>query len=255
MRSALYRGTLEHTRVQPHVHRFEYGVFMVYAHLDEVEALCAKSFLWTTRVKGWFAAFYRKDFHGNPEQPLAEAVKQTVYERTGKCIDGDIYMLANWRYFGFNMNPLVTYYCFNQGDTHPRAILAEVTNTPWRERHAYVLDCDPKTAMQKHQFDKKMHVSPFNGMDSQYRWSSDTPGQSLRITLENLRDGRPYFNAQLKLDRVPISAKSLAKILVQYPWMSLKAGAAIYWEALKLWLKRVPVYNHPEKVVKTQDHL
>ena len=153
-------------------------------------------------------------------------------------------MLANLRYFGFNMNPITCYYCFDE-DEKLKTIVSEVTNTPWKERQSYVLKCDPGKRIQRINFRKEMHVSPFNPMDMTYRWSSNNPSKILSLNLETEHLGKRHVDATMALKRREIDAGSLAGILVEHPWMTAKVLTSIYWQALKLGLKRTPLHSHP----------
>ena len=162
MHSAIYRGHVRHRRFYPHAHRFCYPVFMMYLDLDELDSVLALSPLWSR--KPWRPArFERADFLGDARMPLAQAVRDRIHQQTGEYHRGPIRMLANLRYFGYNINPIACYYCFDQAD-RLRYLVAEVTNTPWGERQAYVLECDPRKKIQRLDFAKEMHVSPFNPM-------------------------------------------------------------------------------------------
>ena len=246
MHSAIYQGFLRHRRFQPRAHRFSYRVFMMYLDLDELDEVLAASPFWSEQ--SWYPArFQRSDFFGDPSVALKQAVVDRIFEETGYRHEGSVRMLANLRYFGFNMNPITCYYCHDrQGQL--RYILVEVTNTPWKERQAYVLDCDPQRRFQRIQFDKKMHVSPFNPMDMKYRWCSNQPGKILSLNLETECSGEVHMDATLALKRREIDASSMASVLMQYPWMTASVGCSIYWQALKLWLKRNPFYDHPDSV-------
>jgi len=129
-----------------------------------------------------------------------------------------------------------------------------VHNTPWGERHCYVLPAaqsvSPGNALRFTPA-KEMHVSPFMSMDIDYDWSFTPPGRQLRVYMANERDGQRLFDAGMMLERRELSSPALARVLVRYPLMTLKVIAAIHWQALKLWLKRVPVYAHPEKHART----
>jgi DUF1365 family protein len=219
---------------------------MMYLDLGELEATLRLSPFWSE--KPWRPArFERSDFLGDAHIPLDQAVRNRIFEETREWHTGPIRMLANLRYFGFNINPITCYYCFDE-DEKLRSIVAEVTNTPWKERQSYVLKCDPSRRIQRIGFQKEMHVSPFNPMDMTYRWSSNNPSKVLSLNLETERFGERHLDATLALKRREISAGSLATILAEHPWMTAKVMSSIYWEALKLLLKKTPFYNHPKYV-------
>jgi len=243
MHSAIYQGVLRHRRFQPRAHRFSYRVFMMYLDLDELDQVLAMSPLWS---RGRFrpARFQRSDFLGDPEVPLKQAVCDTIYAQTGIRHEGSVRLLANLRYFGFNINPIACYYCFDAQESL-RFVVAEVTNTPWGERQSYVLRCDPKQSYQRIQFNKQMHVSPFNPMEMKYHWCNNRPGKMLTLHLETERENEIHVDATMALKRREIDSAALASVLLQYPWMTAKVAFSIYWQALRLWWKRNPIYDHP----------
>ncbi len=244
--SAIYQGWVRHRRYQPARHQFRYRVFMMYLDLDELPALFAGSRWWSVG-KANLARFQRSDFLGDPAVPLKTAVQQLVLKETGEQLDGPVRMLANLRYFGYIMNPICCYYCFDQ-QQRLRYIVAEVNNTPWDERHQYVLPCDPNTKQQRMTFPKQFHVSPFMAMDMDYHWRCAIPGQQLFLHMENQQQERRLFDATLLLERHPINAVALDRLLLKYPLMTAKVVLAIYWQALKLAIKRVPFFSHPKTV-------
>lgn len=251
MESALYSGWVQHRRFAPREHQFRYRVFMVYLDLAELEEMVSLSPLWSQ--KRWAPArFRREDFFGDPALSLDEAVRRRVEQESGERPDGPIRLLANWRYFGYNMNPISTYYCFDTSGTKVRWILLDVHNTPWNERHSYLLNCDDQSAVQKAEFAKDFHVSPFMPMEQGYKWRSVTPRDRLSIYLQSFQEGNRVFDATLSLQRKELSASSLNAVLIHYPLMTVKVIAAIYWQALKLWLKRVPIFLHPEPRVRVE---
>ena len=243
MHSAIYQGYLRHRRFTPNVHKFSYRIFMMYLDLDELDLVLEKSPFWSRRA--WRPArFERGDFHGDPALSLKQAIRVRIHEETGHWHDGPVRMLANLRYFGFIINPITCYYCFDS-EEKLQYIVVEVTNTPWNERQSYVLVCDPKKRLQRIDFQKLMHVSPFNPMNMKYRWCSNNPSKMLSLNLETERGDEIHVDATMALKRREINAASLAGILLQHPWMTAKVVVAIYWEALKLWIKRNPFYDHP----------
>lgn len=251
LNSAIYRGQLQHSRLTPKRHHFSYDVFMIYLDLDEIDTVFSLSRLWSAE-RFALARFRRDDFFGSEKLSIKAAIIQHIRKHTGEDFNGPVRMLANLRYFGLLMNPLVTYYCFDR-DERLQYIVAEVTNTPWRETHAYVLKCHPDQRVQRIKFDKALHVSPFNDMELQYRWTSNMPADALMLRLENWRGETMEFEASLALKREAISSLNLDRIILRYPWMTLKVAAAIYWQALRLFLKRVPFVAHPNAAASRTD--
>lgn len=254
--SAIYRGTIRHRRFLPKQHSFEYDVFMMYLDTSEIEKIFSLSSLWS--LSHFAPAQYkRSDFHIDQKYnstetlpSLDDSVRNTVETATGQRPTGPIRMLVNLRYWGFTMNPLSTYYCFDNSGENVVAILAEVNNTPWNERHAYVLTGDNFSNKQQVCFPKVFHVSPFNPMDMDYVWKSTTPGKTLALHLENWQNQEKVMDATLSLTREAITTASLNKILIRFPWMTVKVISAIYWQACKLWWKKIPLFNHTHSVVR-----
>ena len=249
MKSAIYFGRVRHRRMAPVEHAFSYGMFMLYLDLDELPKVFRGRWLWSTR-RAALARFRREDHLGHHRRPLDACVRDLVEHRTGQRPRGAIRLLTHLRYFGYVFNPVSFYYCFNEDDTRVECIVAEVNNTPWGERLCYVLpnaDSEGAGGHQRFRPRKQMHVSPFMPMDVNYDWRFSAPGEQLSVHMENAHGGRKVFDATLRLERKPIGGWSLARALAGYPFMTLKIIAAIHWQALKLWLKGAPVYDHPAK--------
>lgn len=245
--SAVYEGTVRHRRHAPHAHEFSYRMAQLYLDLDEVDAVFARSRLWSNGRRN-LAEFRRSDYLGPAERPLADAVHDRVQRATGHRPSGPVRMLTHVRYAGYVFNPVTFYYCFNDDGQTLECVVAEITNTPWRERHSYVLpagSADLRGRALHWSFDKAFHVSPFAAMQRQYQWSLTTPGEDLRVHMELLEAGRREFDASLALQRHPLDARSLRRVLWRYPLMTAQVVTAIHWQALRLWLKRNPVHSHP----------
>lgn len=244
MNSAIFTGIVRHCRLVPSRHAFSYNVFMMYLDLDELDSVFQGTRLWSTRR--FAPAWFRRADYLNPAEPdLKKAVLDTVYEASGERPDGAVRLLTNLRYYGYLINPISCYYVFDSQQTL-RFIVAEVTNTPWGERITYVIPATDPTAGE-YNFGKEMHVSPFMPMSMTYHWRSNTPDERLNINLQNWQNGQQAFNASLSLQRKEITAANLNRLLLSYPWMTAKVALGIYWQALKLMIKKIPFQPHPRR--------
>lgn len=249
MKSAVFTGWVRHRRFLPVEHAFQYRIYMMFLNLDELPELFKKNWLWSIGRPN-IAWLNRQDYFGNPEQTVKASIQQLVLQKTGQLPAGPICLLTNMRYFGYCFNPVSFYYCFQADGKTLQAIVAEITNTPWKERHAYVLDCTKETSiakLQQFRFNKEFHVSPFMPMDIEYDWRFSTPTNQLNVHMRNLKAGSKMFDATMALERKPINSLNLAWVLLAYPFMTLKVIFAIHWQALWLWLKKAPFITHPKK--------
>ena len=249
--SAIYRGQVQHRRHAPHAHAFRYPLFMLYIDLDELPQLFKGRWLWSVNRPN-LAEFRRSDYLGDPSRPLKDCVLDEVERASGERPDGAVRLLTHLRYFGHCFNPVSFYYCFAGRDRSERlhSIVAEITNTPWKERHRYVLalrDGEPVGDALRWDFRKAFHVSPFLPLERDYRWRFDVPGESLRVHMDSRATDGKDFDATLTLQREPLSAGNLARCLLRHPAMTLRVVFAIHWQALLIWCKRNPVYDHPSK--------
>ncbi len=240
--SGLFQGRLRHRRMNPVRHQFHYPISMWLLKLDELPDLFEP--FWQVGEKPWhWARFRRSDYLAEPHRPLAEVAIDWLSASLGlprAAVDGEVWLLAQLRYLGCYFSPLNLY--FVKRDGMFRHMLAEVSNTPWNERHCYALDlADPSP------HDKEFHVSPFNPMSQQYRWRVQPPdGDRLAVHLRVENGcGELTMDASLSLRREPLNQRALNGLLLRRPSQTAALLAAIHWQALRLFLKRSPVHRHP----------
>ena len=250
MNSRIYTGRIMHHRLRPRPHRFSYRLFMLYLDLDELPGLFDHFHGWSARgpAPAWFR---RADHYRRGGADLAAAIRSLVEEKTGLRPGGPIALLTHLRYFGYVMNPVSFYYCRDNSGANIEAIVAEVHNTPWGERHCYVLDGPVAPGgLRSFALDKAFHVSPFMGMRQNYVWSFNNPAERLHVCMRSFEQGRPLFSAGLRLKARPITQPGLNRMLLGYPLMTVRVIGAIYWQALWLWLKKTPFHAHPKHAAK-----
>lgn len=263
---ALYVGTVGHQRLRPKRHALNYPIQYFWLELTAAESIP------TELLKNNFGAFRlrRSDYLQNcpalAELPLSQAVFVRA-SQLGAVLQGDEQLfllspLANWgRYF----SPLTQYYIYRAGK--PCYLLAEVSNTPWNERHHYLVPLAGSDS--QHQQDKQFHVSPFNTLQMQYHWRVKLSEQQLQLSIENFQKPDPQygqhdlllqqnstlqqaatpvpdmasekvFSAWYQLNRQPLNQQTLKQALIRQPWQNVQVMIRIYWHALVLLLKGVP---------------
>jgi DUF1365 family protein len=229
---------------------FQYRLFFMFLDLAELPELFNIHPLWSYERFN-LACFRRRDHFGDPKIPMDQAVADLVEDQLGERPTGPIRLLTHLRYFGYCFNPASFYYCYDPSDTWVETIVVEIHNTPWAERHCYVLGAEqnrhPVSHWRRHQFAKAFHVSPFINMTIWYDWRFRVPAESLQVHMIDYQEGEKLFDASLALRRREISKGSLTSVIMRYPLMTAKVIVMIYWQALRLTIKKTPFYSHPRK--------
>lgn len=244
--SALYSGWIRHRRFAPRGHEFRYRIGLLYLDLAEqrmladLAPLARRLSAFRFRETDYLPAYTRNGIR------LADAVRQCVAEALGQCPDGAVRVLTQPRSWGLSFNPVSFFYCFDR-DEQLRAVLCEVRNTPWRERYHYVLPASQGRNLRC-SVAKAFHVSPFLPRELEYRMRFNVPGPRLAVHMEDWQGERKLFDATLGLERQALDRLALHRHLLAFPWMAGKTLAAIYWQALRLLLKRVPLFDHAAAV-------
>jgi DUF1365 family protein len=249
MHSCIYEGTVIHRRSKPVTHQFQYRLFMVYLDLRELSRLVGPKGIISSK-KYASRSFLRGDHLFKPMESLDWEVREIIRSQTGAMATGPIRMLTQLRYCGAYFSPLNLYYVYDECERSVEFIVAEVNNTPWRERHCYVL-WDGNRASDGNQLTfahrKEFHVSPFMGMNVEYHWQLTEPGPELSAMLTNTEDAAELFTARMSLTRHTLEGHHLRRMTLRYPLMTTQITAAVYFQAFKLWWKKCPFYPHPIK--------
>jgi len=256
----LYTGTLRHRRFSPRQHGFRYGLFMAWLDIDRIPELMARS-RWTSYNRFNWASFHERDHLGDASRPLRERLERDAQSRGVTLPDGPVYLLTHLRYFGYCFNPISLYFCYDRAHAL-RMVLAEVNNTFGEQQTYWLTDADRLNAPGSFRYrrPKAMHVSPFMAMDLDYEFVLTLPADTLIVHMATRPSGSdgavpPFFDATLTLDHQPWAAGTLRRALLRHPWMTLKVITAIHWEALRLYLKRVPVFTHPARIGRSRQEV
>ncbi len=241
--SAIYEGTIRHRRFAVRPHELRHRIALVYLDLEELDGLLAGRLV---AGRPGLVRFRRGDYLGDSHVGLGDAVRMLLERRTGSAPAGPIRLLTHLRTFGHCFNPVSFYYCFTPQEQLD-AVVAEVTSTPWGERHSYVLERSGEGPVLAGSFAKALHVSPFMGMEQRYTLRAATPDATLAVHIESHELGALAFDVTLALRRAPLSSRSLARLTARYPAATLRVLALIYGHALALKLKGVPLQPRPKE--------
>lgn len=239
--SCIYEGTIRHRRAAPAT-EFTHPIALGFVDLEELPSLLGGRLL--ARGPG-VLRFRRRDYLGDPAVPLDLAVRDRVAELTGSRPAGPIRLLTQLRSFGLCFNPVSFYYCLDAAGERVDSVLAEVTNTPWGERHAYALT-NVGGGVITGSFTKQLHVSPFMGMDHVYEARATEPSDTLSVHIASLRGGETVFDATLGLERRELTRSAVARLGVRYPFATARTLALIYGHAIALKLAGARIHSHPQ---------
>lgn len=247
--AALYRGSVWHTRRAPVRHDFSYRLWLAWLDLDRVDETLMRSRWWG---RAWRPVTFRdQDFLDQSRRPLAEKVRAKAEQLGMDWSTGRIMMLGQLRIFGWLFNPLVLYWHFPEGAQQPDAVLAEVSNNPWHERHWYPLPLEPAQQHADQSFTlshaKAFHVSPFMQMAMDYHWRLMIDEDDLQVRIDNHDTQGKLFTAGLKLRRLAVNSRAMRQIIPEFGWQTLLTSLRIYRQAWKLWRLGVPFVAHPDK--------
>ena len=265
--SAIYEGTVRHRRNRPKVHQFDFRFFMLLLDLDEIDTVFRWQPFWS--AKRWALCRFKARGHlkqfANKEN-LRDRVLAALNSHGIQKSIGPIRLLTQLSYLGYTMNPVSFFYCYSLTGDKIEAVIAEVNNTPWGEQHLYVVPADQstcKSTIRSADIQKEFHVSPFFDMAMKYRMTFSAPENTLAVKIENhsiSKDSHDnslnattckHLDVTMKLKRKELTGWSLNGLLIKYPVISFQVVAGIYWQAFRLYLKKIPFVPHPNTIAKS----
>ena len=244
-RSRIYQGRVFHKRFSPKEHEFSYSVFQLLLDLDELPELHKKVKLFSFNASN-ILAFHEKDYGKGLARGLKETILAQFLDAGLDLSEGRIMVLTNLRCFGYIFNPLTIYYGFDKNGVL-RGLLYEVTNT-FKDRHSYVIPIEgevPETVIRQ-SCDKAMHVSPFMQMKARYDFRMSKPEERVSVRIDQMQGETHMLRASFTGKATALTSRNLRRALFRHPMMTMQVIAAIHWEALHLWRKKIPFFKRPD---------
>lgn len=250
--SLIFTGQVRHRRFAPKLHQFSYKLFMFCFDVADINNTFKDIKQVSIEKFNWFS-FKRKNYLNGSTIHLNEYARQLVMNRYGTYPKGKIYLLTQLSCLGYCFNPISIYFIFDKENQNLDYLILEVTNTPWGERHNYILKhaAKPKNGVYSYQFQKELHVSPFMTMNYVYQFNLKINKEKILVHMQNTIQGKKDFDATLVLKAQNTCA--IKKVLLYFPLITYKVSSAIYWQAFKLWIKGFPFHAHPRTNKRTSN--
>jgi DUF1365 family protein len=242
LRSCLYECEVMHHRLAPKQNRFNYKIFLFCLDLDEIPAVCKKT-------KGFsHNRFNLYSFRDRDHLTVTDggSVKENLaayLDRHGLNFpeNGRAILLTLPRVLGYIFNPVSFYFCFDAGG-HPLCAVAQVGNT-FGEMKPYLLATPGADGVFRLRTPKHFYVSPFSSLDLEFDFKLRIPGEHLEIHIDDWQGRSQMLLSALTGTRVPLTTARLAWLTLKFPLVTLKVIILIHWQALLLWLKRLPYHS------------
>lgn len=254
IKDLIYAGKIRHRRFTPKPHHFSYDLFMFFFDISKIEHAFKDMPEVTIEKFNWFS-FRRKNYLVKPDVPLDQVARELIHDKFDVYPTGKIYLLTHLSCLNYCFNPMSLYLVFKEASDEIEYLIVEVTNTPWGERHFYLLanPLRPSKDIYQFRFKKELHVSPFMAMNYEYQFDLKVADNKIIVHMKNYHDDEVHFDATLSLSSELSPILKSERLFLRYPFMTQKVAAAIYWQAFKLWVKGIAFHPHP-KTLKDKSH-
>jgi uncharacterized protein len=242
LRSALYVGSVMHRRIRPRTHKFRYRAFWLLLDLDELAELSGWLRLFSHNRANLFS-LHDTDHGDGSATPLRVQVERQLGAVGIDLVGGPIRLFCMPRTLGYCFNPLSVYFCY-RADGTLAALMYQVHNT-FGERHSYIIPVERESSASRQHCQKSFFVSPFMDMSMCYDFRVSGPGARISVGIRASTSALPVLSAVLTGARKELTDRSLAAVFLAIPAVTLKVTGAIYWQALRLWLKGIRLHRRP----------
>ena len=237
MNSCLYECTVMHRRLSPKKHEFVYRIFLFLFDLEELPEIERRVPFFSVNAPNLYSLrdedcfqFHSRGIRQNLESFLAT---QNLPIRPAR-----VQLLTLPRLLGYTFNPVSVFFCFDENN-RPLTSVIQVGNT-FGELKPYLVPCDPSGTGFHVRVPKNYYVSPFSALDLEFDFRFDSPGPRLRLAIDDYSGGERVLISTVTGAREELTAANLARFTLRYPLVTLKVIFLIHWEALRLWLKKIP---------------
>lgn len=256
MKASFCSGTVVHNRLTPTPHRFTYKMSWCLFDLDSIDELFQQSKAWSINRFN-IVSIRNKDYINAQPGSIKSKVSAFIKTQTNKEFSGKVFLFTHPRYLGFGFNSVNFYFCYE--DNEIMYILSEINNTPWKQKHVYIHDIKDSESHQKinsteyiFNFQKEFHISPFVDMSIDYLWKFNINPNKFRVQMQLNKQNMTIMNVGLNTTFTPILKNDLFKWTLKKPFQALKMYTGIYWQAFKLWAKKVPFFSN-QKTTTTRE--